>query len=138
MTTADVIRHDGDKADNAPRSRVDVEGIAGRIVPFPVPAGDYAQLRAAKGGVLWMERFKHGALGDSMADSSDETDKPRLRRYDFAKRDVLTLADEAYSFDVSGDGSRVLVRDGGRCGCSRPTRGRTTATGSRWTWSGSG
>ena len=101
-----------DKADKDSRSRVDVEGIAGRVVPFPVPAGDYAQLRAAKGGVLWIERFKHGALGDSKADSSDETDKPRLRRYDFAKRDVLTLADEAYSFDVSGDGSRVLVSDG--------------------------
>jgi tricorn protease len=100
-----------DKADKAPRSRVDVEGIAGRVVPFPVQAGDYAQLRAAKGGVLWIERFKHGALGDSKADSSDETEKPRLRRYDFAKRDVLTLADEAYSFDVSGDGSRVLVSD---------------------------
>ena len=57
-----------DKAGKVPRSQVDVEGIAGRVVPFPVPAGDYAQLRAAKGGVLWIERFKHGALGDSKAD----------------------------------------------------------------------
>ena len=94
-------------------SRVDVEGIAGRIVPFPVPTGDYSQLRAAKGGVLWLESFKHGDLGDSMSDPSGEADKPRLRRYDFAKRDMLTLSDEAHAFDVSGDGSRVLVRDGG-------------------------
>ena len=108
---ADSGSDKSDKADKVPHSQVDVEGIAGRVVPFPVPAGDYAQLRAAKGGVLWIERFKHGALGDSKADFSDETEKPRLRRYDFAKRDVLTLADEAYSFDVSGDGSRVLVSD---------------------------
>ncbi|MEZ0107547.1 tricorn protease [Catenulispora sp. EB89] len=95
------------------RSRVDVEGIAGRVVPFPVPTGDYSRLRAAKGGVLWLESFKHGALGDSMSDPSNEADKPRLRRYDFGKRDVLTLTDEAHSFEVSGDGCRVLVRDGG-------------------------
>ena len=100
-------------APRAPRTRVDVEGIAGRIVPFPVPTGNYYGLRAAKGGVLWLESFKHGALGDSLADPSDEADKPRLRRYDFTKRDVLTLADEATSFDVTGDGSRVLVSDGG-------------------------
>lgn len=101
-------RASGSRAD----VRVDVEGIAGRIVPFPVPAGDYTQLRAAKGGVLWVEKFSHGALGDSKASSDDDEDKPRLRRYDFAKRDVLTLADEASSFDVSGDGNRVLVSDG--------------------------
>jgi tricorn protease len=103
----------GDSGRRAPRSRVDVEGIAGRVVPFPVPTGDYSRLRAAKGGVLWLESFKHGALGDSMSDPSNEADKPRLRRYDFGKRDVLTLTDEAHSFEVSGDGCRVLVRDGG-------------------------
>ena len=102
-----------DDGSGGSESRVDVEGLAGRVVPFPVPTGDYSGLRAAKGGVLWLESFKHGALGDSMADPSDEADKPRLRRYDFAKRDVLTLADEATSFDVTGDGSRVLVSDGG-------------------------
>ena len=104
---------DDDSASDGPRSRVDLDGIAGRIVPFPVPAGDYSRLRAAKGGVLWLESFKHGALGDSMSDPSHEADKPRLRRYDFGKRDVLTIADEAHSFEVSGDGCRVLVRDNG-------------------------
>lgn len=104
---------DSSASSSAPRTKVDVAGIAGRIVPFPLPAGDYYGLRAAKGGVLWMESFRHGSLGDSMADPSGENDKPRLRRYDFGKRDVLTLADEARSFDVSGDGTRVLVRDGG-------------------------
>ncbi|WP_194915385.1 S41 family peptidase [Catenulispora rubra] len=108
---------DGDEDDSGSsdetRTRVDVEGIAGRVVPFPVPTGDYSRLRAAKGGVLWLESFKHGALGDSMSDPSNEADKPRLRRYDFGKRDVLTLTDEAHSFEVSGDGCRVLVRDGG-------------------------
>ncbi|MFD0631827.1 PDZ domain-containing protein [Catenulispora yoronensis] len=82
-------------------------------MPFPVPAGHYSALTAAKGGVLWLESFRHGSLGDSMADTSHETEKPRLRRYDFAKREALTLADEAHAFDVTGDGARVLVRDGG-------------------------
>jgi tricorn protease len=109
---------DGDREpERGPRhpaaSRVDAEGIAGRIVPFPVPAGEYSRLTAAKGGMLWLESFKHGALGDSMADPSHEAEKPRLRRYDFGKRETLTLADEAHQFSVSGDGNRVLVRDGG-------------------------
>jgi tricorn protease len=110
---ADSDEHsDSGKKSDAPRSKVDLTGIAGRIVPFPIPAGDYYGLRAAKGGVLWIETFRQGSLGDSLADSSSEKDKPRLRRYDFAKRDVLTLADEASSFDVSGDGTKVLVHDG--------------------------
>jgi len=43
--------HSGHSARNPAQSRVDVEGLAGRIVPFPVPAGNYSHLTAAKGGV---------------------------------------------------------------------------------------
>ncbi|MFL6110631.1 MAG: PDZ domain-containing protein [Catenulispora sp.] len=103
----------GNSGSSGHETRVDAEGIMGRIVPFPVPAGDYSRLVAAKGGVLWLESFKRGALGDSASDVSPDPGKPRLRRYDFVKRETLTLADEAHAFSVSGDGCRVLVRDGG-------------------------
>src|SRR5659263_377555 len=46
-----------DKKDEAPKQIVSVEldadGFEERLVPFPVPSGDYQDLRAAKDGVLW-------------------------------------------------------------------------------------
>ncbi len=45
----------GEKADAAPagENRVELEGIAARIFPLPVPAGNYFYLRAGKGKVTW-------------------------------------------------------------------------------------
>ena len=37
----------------AARVRIDLEGIAARIFPLPVPAGNYFFLRAGKGKVTW-------------------------------------------------------------------------------------
>ena len=42
---------------------LDVAGLAERIVPFPVAAGRYDKLRAAKDGVVWLELPRAGELG---------------------------------------------------------------------------
>ena len=101
-----------DQKDQPPKTVVDVAGLTSRVVPFPVRAGNLSALRAVEGGVLWLESPVIGDLGDSLAGPSDEADRPALRRYDFAKREVTTLVDSLVSFEASGDGTRIVFWDG--------------------------
>ncbi|GIH47113.1 tricorn protease [Microbispora rosea] len=92
------------KSDPPPVTEVDAEGLAARIVPVPVPAGIYSNLRAAKGGLLWLRHPLTGELGDGT-----EPGDPVLERYDLVKRKVVELSREFGAFGVSGDGTRLVA-----------------------------
>lgn len=96
-------------SEGAPTTRIDLEGLADRIVPFPVEAARYTNLRAAKDGVLWLRHPVRGELGASRATPDDPEPKTELERYDLLQRRVEHLADDADHFEVSGDGKRVLL-----------------------------
>jgi tricorn protease len=89
---------------------VELDGIAERIVAFPVPAGRLADLRAAKGGVIWTDSPVAGELGESR--NPDDDIRPSLQRWDFGKRKRVELAAQVDDFAVSGDGAKLVVRDG--------------------------
>ncbi|CCK30127.1 Tricorn protease [Streptomyces davaonensis JCM 4913] len=95
--------------EGAPTTRIDLEGLADRIVPFPVEAARYTHLRAAKDGVLWLRHPVTGELGASRATPEDADPKSDLERYDLVQRRVEHLAADADHFEVSGDGKRVLL-----------------------------
>lgn len=96
----------------APTStRVDADGLEERIVAFPVAAGQYEGLRAAGDAVLWLRRTPSGVLGVERAKLDDPAPRPALERFDFAKRTLVVLCPEADSFEPSGDGTRVVVRN---------------------------
>ncbi|MGW0820002.1 S41 family peptidase [Streptomyces sp. NPDC002845] len=96
-------------SEGAPATRIDLEGLADRIVPFPVEAARYTGLRAAKDGVLWLRHPVRGVLGHSRATPDDPDPKTSLERYDLAQRRVEYLAADADHFAVTGDGKRVLL-----------------------------
>ncbi|MEU9341367.1 S41 family peptidase [Streptomyces sp. NPDC048278] len=96
-------------AEGTPATRIDLEGLADRIVPFPVEAGRYSTLRAAKDGVLWLRHPVRGVLGASRAHPEDPAPKTELERYDLAQQRIEYLASDADHFEVSGDGKRVLL-----------------------------
>jgi tricorn protease len=96
-------------SEGTPTTRIDLEGLADRIVPFPVEAARYSTLRTAKDGVLWLRHPVRGALGASRATPDDPEPKTELERYDLVQRRVEHLADDADDFEVSGDGKRVLL-----------------------------
>ncbi|MFC8243467.1 S41 family peptidase [Streptomyces chartreusis] len=96
-------------SEGTPTTRIDLEGLADRIVPFPVEAARYTGLRTAKDGVLWLRHPVQGALGASRATPDDPEPKTELERYDLLQRRVEHLADDADDFEVSGDGKRVLL-----------------------------
>jgi len=107
-------QHGGDgDSDGAPPQPVtlDADGIEERVTAVPVPTGRASALQAAKEGLLWLETPPAGLLGEDRAGDAADPVRPRLQRYDFAKRKDLTLADQVDGFAVTGDGKRVLVRD---------------------------
>ncbi|MFE6283534.1 S41 family peptidase [Streptomyces sp. NPDC057877] len=102
------------EGEGTPATRIDLEGLADRIVPFPVEAGRYSNLRTAKDGVLWLRHPVRGVLGVSRATPDDPDPKSELERYDLAQHRLEHLAADADHFEVSGDGKRVLLWSDGR------------------------
>ena len=89
---------------------LDVAGLAERIVPFPVAAGRYDKLRAAKDGVVWLDMPLAGELGETVIGAAGEQPESRLVRYDLAqcRRSVEVEALDDYA--VSADGARLAYR----------------------------
>ncbi|MGW6458335.1 S41 family peptidase [Streptomyces sp. NPDC055078] len=107
---ADGGRDEPEEGENGvPVTRIDLEGLADRIVPFPVEAARYSNLRAAKDGVLWLCHPLHGVLGATRATPDDPGPKSTLERYDLVQRQGEELSSDASGFSVSGDGKRVLL-----------------------------
>ncbi|KUO13980.1 S41 family peptidase [Streptomyces sp. DSM 15324] len=101
-------------SEGTPATRIDLEGLADRIVPFPVEAGRYSSLAAAKDGVLWLRHPVRGVLGASRATPDDPDPHTELERYDLVHQRIEHLAADADGFEVSGDGKRLLLRTDGK------------------------
>ena len=104
---------DSGNSDSAERTvvSVDADGLVGRVVGVPVPEARYSALRAVKDGLAWLREPVTGVLGESAANLDDDAPRPVLERYDLRKREVTELADELDWFEVSGDGTRLVVKD---------------------------
>ncbi|MGW6496347.1 S41 family peptidase [Nonomuraea angiospora] len=96
---------DDKKDDAAPRTEVDPDGLPSRVVPVPVPAGRYGNLRTAKDALLWLRHPLAGQLGDGTEPATEIV----LERYDLKKRAKAELGNEVRSFEVSGDGGRLVT-----------------------------
>jgi tricorn protease len=76
--------------------RIDFDGIANRIIDFPIPAAEISSLQAgAEGQVFFLRR-------------ADE--KNALRRFDLKDRKAETLLPEVDEYRVSDDGKKVVWR----------------------------
>ncbi len=123
------------KDEGPPEVVVDVDGLAARVVPIPVVEGRYHGMRAAKECLLWYRLPVSGTLGDGRAGTDVKPEKPVLERFDLARRKLDVIADPVSDFAVSGDGTRLVVRDGStvrvlrtdRSGASAPTDGPVDA-----------
>ncbi|WP_419666272.1 S41 family peptidase [Streptomyces sp. 2-1] len=96
-------------SEGSPATRIDLEGLGDRIVPFPVEAARYSGLRAAKDGLLWLRHPVRGVLGASRATPDDPDPKTDLERYDLVQQRMEHLASDADGFMVTGDGKRILL-----------------------------
>ncbi|MDX6574635.1 MAG: tricorn protease [Blastocatellia bacterium] len=84
---------------------VDFDGITTRVARVPVGADNYGGLAAKAGHLLYAvgPAFYYGRQGDRPA---------QLKIFAFKDRKETTIADDINGYAMSGDGSKVLVRQG--------------------------
>ncbi|MEV3859588.1 S41 family peptidase [Streptomyces sp. NPDC050095] len=93
---------------------VEIEGLANRVVPFPVAASKYSALcPVSGGGLVWLRWPISGALGETFANPADTSSQPTLEHFNLSKGKKTQLVDHMDWFAVSGDGTRLVVGDEG-------------------------
>ncbi len=109
-----AAKSDDDEAakKDVPEVRVDPEQMPSRVVALPVPEARYSRLRSVKGGLAWLREPVAGTLGMGGARLTDDRERPALERFDLRKQSVRVLQDEVDWFEASGDGTRLVVKDG--------------------------
>ncbi|HEX2857923.1 MAG TPA: S41 family peptidase [Propionibacteriaceae bacterium] len=105
---------EGDDAhdkETVPAVEIDLEGFEERLVPFPVPSGDYDDLGVCDGGVVWLRRHEpHGVLGAWRSGAEGDDPGSQVERFGFDHRKVEVIVPRADGFAVSGDGKHLVVR----------------------------
>ncbi len=89
--------------------KVDAEGLAHRVISVPVPQGNYSDLSATAGALLWLDHELAGVTGEGRASLEDKNAAPSLVRFDLAKRRSTTIVEALDSYRLSGDGDKVVV-----------------------------
>ena len=90
---------DGAKTEE-PKTDIDLDGIVARLQEVPVPAGNYADLQVAGKRICYQSLESPESQRSSIQclDIANKGDKPD------------TLIEGAVSFEVSGDGKKILIR----------------------------
>jgi len=104
---SDEKKEDDKKSDKAKDDKpkaveIDLAGFEERAVILPPKAGNYANLAAIPGKLLY-RRMPRAGSGD---------EKNAIMFYDFEKREEKTVVDDAGGFDLSADRKKLLVRKG--------------------------
>ncbi|HLS05643.1 MAG TPA: PDZ domain-containing protein [Wenzhouxiangella sp.] len=90
---------------------VDLDGLFERMVALPVPKGNYRSLAVAgDGSLLWMRYPQAGSV--EPLPGQPASGENRLMRFDFDERSAETVFSGLGSFDVSADGSKLLIEQG--------------------------
>ncbi len=98
--------------DEPAQVRLDATGISSRVVAVPVAEARYRSLHSVKDGLAWLREPVAGMLGDGAADPGGRPPRACLERFGIRKREVTVIAGELDWFAVSGDGTRLVIRDG--------------------------
>ena len=93
-------------------TRVDLEQIESRLVPFPVVSGSYSHLTAVTGGFVWLRHPQEGVLGSARAGVEGEDPTPTLEHWSLSDRTLTVLAEGVSDLSVSGDGESLVIKQG--------------------------
>lgn len=104
-----------DEAKNGDDIRVDIDldGIADRVVAFPVPEGRYLRIAGAEQRVLFSSRPVEGSLGSSWS-TGEEQPKAKLEVYDFTTDKVETVMEGISDFSLSQNRKVLAITAGQR------------------------
>ncbi len=89
-------------------TRIDIEGLSGRIVALPVPERDYDSLAVSKDGDLfYIEHVQPGITNEPPG--AEQQAIETLRRFDMKGRKQESFLEGVAGFAMSADGSKMLV-----------------------------
>jgi len=80
--------------------KIDIEGFEGRIVVLPAEAGNYSEIEAVSGKVIYHRRPRSG---------SGEGAKSPIVFFDLEEREEKTIIEDADGFAISADDKKMLV-----------------------------
>jgi tricorn protease len=104
---------DAGEADKQPKPvRVDLEGIADRILAFPVAEGRYDAIYGAKGKALFT--VHPVATPDAAPFGDHDPPGSTLEAFAFEDSKRTTVARDVHDFTVTADGKALLYRSGRR------------------------
>ncbi|HEY6906097.1 MAG TPA: PDZ domain-containing protein, partial [Ignavibacteriaceae bacterium] len=95
----DKKKDEDKKEDKSKETSITIDGFEGRIVILPPQAGNYTNLQAAKGKVLYVKFPPAG--------SQDQ--KRSLMYYDLDKREEKTIVNDIGNYTITADGKKLLV-----------------------------
>ncbi|MCB2211828.1 PDZ domain-containing protein [bacterium] len=113
-----ILAADGDSADDEVESEdedtvtpieIDWDGINDRMVHIPELPGNYRGLQAAGDKLYFIEWQQGGIGGNDLRGYSGST----LRAFDLGDRESSEVASGISSYEISGDGSTLVVRANG-------------------------
>ena len=84
---------------------IDIEGFESRLVVLPGGSGNYTNLRAAPGKVVYLRLPRTGSVDEPFGASSGE-----IVFYDLEKREETLVIREAEGFELAAKGTKVFVR----------------------------
>ena len=102
-------------APTAPAIEIDLDGIADRVIEFPVPEGRYGRVQGVKGGtkVLFSSYPVEGSRGRNRAETTPQA-RATLECYDFDAQKQDRLVDGISDFWIGRDGKTLLYQAGDR------------------------
>ncbi|MDN6328039.1 MAG: PDZ domain-containing protein, partial [Brachybacterium sp.] len=101
-----------DEAHRPPVTRIDLDSVESRLVPFPVVSGYYSHLTAVSGGFVWLRHPQQGVLGSARAGVKGDAPTPTLEHWSLADRKLTVLAEGVTDLSASGDGQSLVIRQG--------------------------
>ncbi len=101
-------KKDEKKVDAKPKppTKIDLDGLAGRVARAPLDGDNYNRLGATKGYLFYVKN-------DAPFNGRGGEHKPQLRIYDLEKRKETTLLDDVGGYTISTDGKKLLVQGDG-------------------------
>lgn len=113
----DEAKNDDKKKDTASKKtatvsvEIDFDGITARMEILPPAAGNYGNLAAAKGKIIYQKLPNLG---------SDNDAKPSLKFYDIEKREEKNISDNINNFWLSANGNKLLAQRGNAYNVMKP------------------
>jgi len=98
----DKEKEDPSKEETPKDQVIDFQGISSRMVLLPMSPGNYGNLAAVKGKLIFSK----------YPNSGTDNGKSSIQFYDLKEREEKTITEETSSFELSSNGEKLLINKG--------------------------